>query len=134
MPRREDRRLLRGLGRYVDDIDIPACLHAAFVRSPHAHARIVTIDVEAASALAGVVAVLTGADIGRFARSSRIAPEIEGLLPAEMPPMPVTTARYVGDPVAVVIAKTRAQAEAAAEVVYVTWEAEPAVTSVDVAS
>src|SRR5439155_10391655 len=61
--RREDRRLLTGSGRYLDDIRLPGMLHAAIVRSPHAHARIVRIDTAAAKAIPGVVGVFTGADV-----------------------------------------------------------------------
>jgi aerobic carbon-monoxide dehydrogenase large subunit len=134
LPRREDRRLLTGLGRYAEDIVVPSCLHAIFVRSPHARARIIAIELATARAMPGVVAVLTGADIAPLASLLRIAPPIEGLLPAEMPPLPVTAVRCVGDPVAVVIAKTRAEAETAAEAVDVIWSAEEAVTSVTAAS
>ena len=61
--RSEDPRILTGAGRYVDDIKLPGMLHAAFVRSPLAHARVLSVDVSAARALPGVVAVLTGADL-----------------------------------------------------------------------
>ena len=61
--RSEDPRILTGRGRYVDDIKLPEMLHAAFVRSPLAHARVLAVDVSAAQALPGVVAVLTGADL-----------------------------------------------------------------------
>src|ERR1051326_5831232 len=61
--RREDPRFLRGEGRYVDDVTLPGLLHAAFLRSPHAHARLTRLDVRAASALPGVVAVYTFADL-----------------------------------------------------------------------
>ena len=64
VPRIEDPDLVAGRGRYLDDIHLPGMLHAGFVRSPHAHARIKGIDVAAASALPGVVAVLTAADLG----------------------------------------------------------------------
>src|SRR6202167_6722076 len=61
--RSEDPRILTGAGRYVDDITLPGMLHAAFVRSPLAHGRVLSVDVSAAQALPGVVAVLTGADL-----------------------------------------------------------------------
>ena len=63
MKRIEDPRLIKGLGTYVDDLRLPGLVHAAILRSPHAHARIRKIDVSAARALAGVVAVFTGADV-----------------------------------------------------------------------
>jgi carbon-monoxide dehydrogenase large subunit len=126
--RREDRRLLTGRGRFIDDIAAPpGCLHAVFVRSPHPHARIGAIDATAALALPGVVAVLTGRDLGALVTPLRMAPPIEGLLPMEMPVLPVDTARFVGDPVALVLAETRVLAEDAAELVQVDWDPLPAV-------
>src|SRR5437870_6220517 len=70
--RREDPRLLRGEGRFVADIKLPGMLHASFVRSPHAHARIGAIDTRAALGLPGVVAVLTGNDIRAVATTDRL--------------------------------------------------------------
>jgi aerobic carbon-monoxide dehydrogenase large subunit len=134
LPRREDPRLLRGLGRFHDDIAAPGALHAVFVRSPHAAACIVTIDPEPARRLTGVAAVLTGADLARLAAPLRLAPPTEGLQPVVMPPMPTTAVRMVGDPVAVVLAENRATAEAAAEQVDVTWEPTPAVASIEAAA
>ncbi len=134
LPRREDPRLLRGLGRFHDDIVLPGALHAAFVRSPHAAAHIVAIDTAAARALPGVAAVLTGADIARLAGPLRLAPPIEGLCPVSMPPMPVAAVRMVGDPVAVVLASSSTLAEEAAELVAVTWEPTPAVASIAAAA
>ena len=63
LPRREDRRLVTGTGRYLDDVVVPGCLHATFVRSPHAHARILSIDTSAAKAMPGVEAVVTCDDV-----------------------------------------------------------------------
>ena len=68
VPRVEDPRLLRGAGRYTDDIRLPGTLHAAFVRSPHAHARIVKIDTREARAQPGVAGVFSSADFGDVAR------------------------------------------------------------------
>jgi carbon-monoxide dehydrogenase large subunit len=128
--RREDRRLLMGQGRFLDDIAAPpGCLHAVFVRSPHPHARIATIGSDVARAVPGVVAVLTGCELNRLVAPLRIAPPIEGLLPMEMPVLPVETARFVGDPVAVVLAETRIAAEDAAERVQVAWDPLPAIAS-----
>jgi carbon-monoxide dehydrogenase large subunit len=128
--RREDRRLLTGAGRFLDDIEAPRALHAVFVRSPHAHARIVSIDAAAALGVPGVVAVLSGADIARHVAPLLLAPPIEGLHPVETPPLPRDLARFVGDPVAVVLAETRAATEDAAELVGVQYDPLPAVTSV----
>ena len=130
--RREDRRLLMGQGRFLDDIaPPPGCLHAAFVRSPHPHARIGAIDGDGARALPGVVAVLTGRDLADLVAPLRMAPPIEGLLPMEMPVLPLQTARFVGDPVALVLAESRVAAEDAAELVAVDWVPLPAIAGID---
>ena len=128
-PRREDARLLTGRGRYIDDIVVPGALHACFVRSPHAHARIVAIDTAAALAMPGVVAVFTGRDIARHTTRHRMAPPIEGLQPMESDTLPITKVRFQGDPVACVIASDRYLAEDAAEQVTVEYEVLPAVAT-----
>jgi len=131
LPRREDRRLLLGRGRFHDDIELPGnALHAVFVRSPHPHARIGGIDTAAARALPGVAAVLTGAELNAAVAPLKLAPPIPGLLPVETPAMPDDKARLVGDPVALVLAETRALAEDAAELVGIEWEVLPAIASV----
>jgi len=122
IPRREDRRLLTGQGRYIDDMIFHGALHAHFVRSPHAHARIVAIDMEAARAMPGVVAVVTGHDIARWATKLRMAPPIEGLRPVTIEPFPTEKVRFNGDLVACVIAETASRAEDAAEHVQVDYE------------
>jgi carbon-monoxide dehydrogenase large subunit len=127
--RREDRRLLTGAGRFLDDVEEPHALHAVFVRSPHAHARIRSVESAAARAVPGVVAVLSGEDIARHVVPLRLAPPIEGLLPVEMPPLPREAARFVGDPVALVLAETYVAAVDAAELVDVAYEPLPAVAS-----
>ena len=126
-PRREDARLLTGRGRYIDDIVVPGALHACFVRSPHAHARIVAIDTAAALAMPGVVAVFTGRDIAPHTTRHRMAPAIDGLQPMESDTLPVDKVRFQGDPVACVIATDRYLAEDAAERVAVDYEVLPAV-------
>lgn len=129
--RREDGRLLSGEGRFTDDIPSPpGCLHAVFLRSPHAHARIGRIDAAVALNLPGVVAVLTGRDLGAVVTPLRMAPPIEGLQPMEMPVLPVEAARFVGDPVALVLAETGRVAEDAAEQVEIEWDPLPAIASV----
>ena len=130
--RREDRRLLMGQGRFLDDIAAPpGCLHAVFVRSPHPHARIVAIDTAEARAAAGVFAVLTGADLGVLVAPLRMAPPIEGLLPMDMPVLPTDIARFVGDPVALVLATSRIAAEDATELVQVEWGPLPAIANIE---
>ncbi len=130
--RREDRRLLLGRGGFVDDLpDPPRCLHAVFVRSPHPHAGIGGIDAAAALARPGVVAVLTGRDLAPHVAPLRMAPPIEGLLPMEMPVLPTEAARFVGDPVALVLAEARGAAEDAAELVEVAWQPLPAIADLE---
>lgn len=128
LPRKEDYRLLTGQGRYVDDIAVPGALHACFVRSPHAHARIKGIDTAAALEMPGVVAVFTGQDIARWTTRARMAPPIDGLQPMEMDALPIDKVRFQGDPVACVVASDRYLAEDAAEQVQVAYEPLPAVT------
>ena len=65
-PRQEDHRFLTGHGRYIDDIEVPGALHACFVRSPHAHARIDGIDLETAQQMPGVVAIVTGRELAEW--------------------------------------------------------------------
>jgi carbon-monoxide dehydrogenase large subunit len=128
--RAEDPRILTGAGRYVDDIKLPGMLHAAFVRSPLAHARVLSVDASAARALPGVVAVLTGADL-----ETMTVPGQDPLLAmmGGAGPMPEYTllatdkVRFVGDPVAVVVAESRYLAEDGCELVEVDYEDLPPV-------
>ena len=131
--RREDARLLRGQGRYLDDLVIPGALFAKFVRSPHPHARIRSIDAAAARQAPGVVAVADGQDFARWTSPLRMAPPIEGLQPVTVETLPIEKVRFDGDPVACVVAETRHAAEDAAELVAVDYEPLPAVASVDAA-
>jgi carbon-monoxide dehydrogenase large subunit len=133
LPRKEDFRFLTGSGRYLDDIEVPRALHATFVRSPHAHARIRAIDVAKAAAAPGVVAVVTGADLERWTTPLRMAPPIEGLHPVEFTTLPIDKVRFQGDPVACVVAADRYLAEDAAELVEVTYEPLPAVADMHAA-
>src|SRR5947208_5007893 len=131
--RREDYRFLTGQGTYTDDINRPGQLHAYILRSSHANARINRIDTGAAASAAGVAAVFTGADMA--------ADGIGGLpcgwlinskdgSPMKEPPHPVLAVdrvRHVGDPVAVIIAETLAEARDAAEKIAVDYRIEPGV-------
>jgi aerobic carbon-monoxide dehydrogenase large subunit len=131
--RKEDRRFITGKGHYTDDINRPGQTYAFFVRSPHAHATIKSIDARIAAAMPGVVAVLTGAELA--------ADKIGGLIcgwmihskdgsPMKMAPHPALAngkACHVGDPVAVVIAETLAQARDAAEKIQVDYAPLPAI-------
>jgi aerobic carbon-monoxide dehydrogenase large subunit len=131
--RKEDYRFLTGAGQYTDDIVLPQQTYGVFVRSPHAHARLGKIDVEAARGAPGVIAVFTGADLA--------AEKVGGLpcgwlihstdgSPMREPPHPVLATgkvRHVGDPVALVIAETAKAAKDAAELVTVDYDLLPAV-------
>ncbi|MGB4361289.1 MAG: molybdopterin cofactor-binding domain-containing protein, partial [Rhodoferax sp.] len=129
LPRKEDYRLLTGQGRFVDDIDMPGALHACFVRSPHAHARIVSVNAGAACEMPGVVAVFTGQDLAQWTTRQRMAPPIAGLQPMEMDTLPIDKVRFQGDPVACVLATDRYLAEDAAEQVLVDYDVLPAVST-----
>src|SRR6059058_4686946 len=126
--RREDPRFITGRGSYTDDLKLPGMTYAAFVRSPHAHAKIGKIDLTQAKAHPGVVAIFTGKDLTgvNSLPCGWLLPELK--VPPH-PPLAVDTARYVGDPVAVVIAETQDAALDAAEKVKVDWNVRPAVTA-----
>src|SRR3954469_8459882 len=131
--RKEDQRFVTGQGRYVDDFNRPGQTYAYFLRSPHAHAAIRSIDTGPAMIMPGVIAVFTGDDLA--------ADKIGGLIcgwmihskdgsPMKAGPHPALAqgkVRYVGDHVAVVIAETLAQAKDAAEAITVDYEVLPAV-------
>ncbi len=118
--RSEDPRILTGAGRYVDDIKLPGMLHAAFVRSPLAHARVLSVDVSAARALPGVVAALTGAELEEMTvpGPDALAALLGGAGPTpEFTLLATDKVRFAGDPVAVVIAESRYVAEDGCELV-----------------
>jgi carbon-monoxide dehydrogenase large subunit len=135
--RREDQRLLLGTAQFVDDMALPGETFVIFVRSPHAHARMVSIDTSAAKAMPGVLAVFTGADL----QADGVGPlpigpglkraDGENMDGPPNNPIAVDTARHVGEAVAAVVAETRAQAEDAAERVVVEYEELPAVVTID---
>jgi len=147
LPRFEDLRLVRGAGNFTDDVSLPGQAFAIFVRAPHAHARIVSIDTSAARGSPGVLAVLTGADyvadgyvgvahmpnpadandvkIHTFTSTSE-----RTILDLLQPPLPTERVRYVGEAVAVVVAESLAAARDGAEAVAIKYDAQPAVTDV----
>lgn len=127
LPRREDYRLLTGQGRFVDDIAVPGALHAHFVRSPYAHARIRSIACDTARAMPGVVAVVTAADLMQWTTTLRVAPPIAGLQPTEITTLPLDKVRFQGDPVVCVVAKDRYLAEDAGEAIEIEYEVLPLV-------
>ena len=146
LPRLEDARLLQGQGCYSDDFSLDGQAYACVVRSPYPHARIVSIDSEAARAMAGVIAVLTGAEVV----AEKLAPI--PYIPAAMSPpdirldnldgsphllerpsiLAIDTVRYVGEAVAFVVAETAALAKDAAEAVEVVYEALPPISDIAV--
>jgi carbon-monoxide dehydrogenase large subunit len=128
--RLEDGPLVRGGGRFVDDIHLPGMLHAAFVRSPHPHARVGAIDVAAAQDVPGGCAVLAFADLARDLAATRLAVGLPSPAYKQIVDMPVLAdgeARFAGEPIAVVIAESRYAAEDAAALVEVEYEPLPAV-------
>ncbi|HEX6414755.1 MAG TPA: xanthine dehydrogenase family protein molybdopterin-binding subunit [Burkholderiales bacterium] len=127
--RLEDDLLLRGGGRYTDDFSLARAAHVCFVRSPHAHARIKAISATAAANAPGVMAILTGKDVAadRLGNVPCLIP-VEGLKEPPRPLLAIGTVRHVGDPVAMVIAETAAQAKDAADSVEVDYEPLPAST------
>jgi carbon-monoxide dehydrogenase large subunit len=126
----EDARVLTGRGRYVDDVVLPGMLHAAFVRSPYPHARLTSIDVAAARAMPGVVAVLTGADLQQLTNPMTIQ-MLPGYRSPVFYPLATDRVRFVGDPVAVVIAESRYLAEDARDEVQVDYEPLQAVVTIE---
>ena len=104
VPRREDKRLLTGKGRFVDDLHLPGCLHAAVLRSPYAHARINSIDIQEAQELPGVITILTPETLGQLNRPFPLPvphPKLRARTPT---PLAAGKVRYAGEPVAVVVA------------------------------
>ena len=131
----EDATLLRGLGRYTDDIKLPNAAHAYVLRSPYAHARIASIDTNAAKTAAGVLAVLTHADVAADQLGDMPClidlTNVDGSPRAQVP-RPILAngfVRHVGDPVALVVAETLNQAKDAAELVEIDYEELPSVVN-----
>src|ERR1039458_1789483 len=111
----EDPRLLTGCGSFVDDVTLPGQLEAAFVRSPHPHARIRAIDTAGARALPGVVAVITGDQLAAAGVNPMQQQGPAGLRTPQFFPLARDKVRCVGDPVALVVAVSRARAEDGAD-------------------
>jgi carbon-monoxide dehydrogenase large subunit len=133
----EDPRLLRGQGRFISDVNLPGQAYAVFVRSPHAHAWIRSIDIEEAKKAPGVAAVYTGHDVVADglgmpkANMPRKRPDGKPMFAPQRPPLITDRVRYVGDPVVMVIADTLAEAKDAADLVRIDYEAIPSVTSTE---
>jgi aerobic carbon-monoxide dehydrogenase large subunit len=134
--RNEDGRLLTGSALFVDDVELPNMLHAAFVRSPHAHARLLNLDVSAARRLEGVLAVYTAADLGDYWQPGPLLvppPPVKDLIfnLRTQVPLAKDKVRYAGEPVAIVIARTRYLAEDAVATVTMDFEPLPAVIDLE---
>ncbi|MBL6692065.1 MAG: xanthine dehydrogenase family protein molybdopterin-binding subunit, partial [Pseudomonadales bacterium] len=131
--RKEDIRFVTGRGRYTDDLQLPRQCHAVFVRSPLAHAKILGIDTAAAAAMPGVQLILTGADYAESGLGTLMcgwmihSKDGNEMRAGTHPPLAIDKARYVGDPVAVVIADSKQAARDAAEMVEIEYEDLPVV-------
>jgi len=141
--RREDPRFLRGEARYVDDVKLSGMLHVAFLRSPHAHARLAAIRTTAAAAMPGVVGVFAHADLARWMKPlplfGAVPPGLAAAVRFDVRQAPQFAlckdrARHVGEIAAMVVADTRARAEDAAERIEVDWEPLPAVVDMRAAT
>jgi carbon-monoxide dehydrogenase large subunit len=132
VPRPNAKRLLAGRGHYVTDIKLPRMLHAAFLRSPHAHARIGSIDVERARALDGVHLVATGADLAKICTPwTGTLDHFKGMISEPQLPLPLERVVWAGQAVVAVVAESRARAEDALELIAVDYEELPAVVDLD---
>ncbi|MFZ1951656.1 MAG: xanthine dehydrogenase family protein molybdopterin-binding subunit [Pseudolabrys sp.] len=134
VPRPNLRRLTQGRGQYVSDVALPRMAHVAYVRSPHAHARIVKITSGAAKKAPGVIAVVTGAELAKVMTPwVGVLTHLKGLKSAPQAPLAIERACWQGEAVCGVVARTRAEAEDACELVEVSYEALPAVTDPETA-
>lgn len=125
--RNEDPRLLTGQALFVDDVELPGMGHAAFARSPHAHARILSIDTVAAAALDGVIAIYTAESLGEYWQPGPLLvspPPIDGILFNQRTQVPLAKGkvRYAGEPVVMVIAESRYVAEDAVDQIWIDYE------------
>lgn len=121
VPRREDPRLLTGRGRFVDDIALPGMLHAQFVRSTVAHGEIVSVDLSAVRQVPGVVAAFTADDLQLGDIVAELARPLSEYVPTAMPILARDRVRYVGEPVAVVVARDPYAAEDGLEAAKVSY-------------
>ena len=134
VPRPNARRLVAGRGTFVDDVQLPRMVHAVFVRSPYAHADIAAIDTTTAAAMPGVVSVVTGAELADHCRPwVGVLDHLHGLRSPPQPAMAVDRVTWQGEPVAAVVATSRAAAEDAAAEVIVDWQERPAATDMTTA-
>lgn len=134
MPRPNVPKLVQGRATYTDDVVLPRMLHAAFLRSPHAHARILSIETAAALATPGVVRVFTGRDIAEVCDPwVAVLDHLKGMKSAPQHPLPLERATWQGEPVVAVVAESRAAAEDGVAALRVEWEPLPAQTDMETA-
>jgi carbon-monoxide dehydrogenase large subunit len=134
VPRPNLERLTQGRGQYVSDVVLPRMGHVTFVRSPYAHARILGIDTGAAKSQKGVIAVVTGAELAQVCTPwVGVLTHLKGLKSAPQHPIAIKKACWQGEAVAAIVARTRAEAEDAAELVHVEYEELPVATDMETA-
>src|SRR5436309_13446007 len=134
VPRPNLARLTQGRGQFVSDITLPRMAHVAFVRSPHAHARIVSIDRATAQQAPGVIAAVTGAELAKVITPwIGVLTHLKGLKSAPQHAIAVERACWQGEAVCAVVARTRAEAEDACELVEVGYQELPPVTDAETA-
>jgi aerobic carbon-monoxide dehydrogenase large subunit len=134
VPRPNLPKLVQGRATYTDDVVLPRMLHAAFLRSPHAHARILSICTDAALAVPGVVRVFTGADLAKVCDPwVAVLDHLKGMKSAPQHPLPLERATWQGEAVVAVLADTRAAAEDGVAALEVDWEPLPAQTDMETA-
>lgn len=133
VPRPQARRLVEGQAQYIDDILLPRMAHVAFLRSPYAHARISSIDVEEAREMPGVVRVVTGRDFADVKTFAGVLEHFQGMKSAQQPCLAIDRVCWCGEPVAAVVAETRHQAEDALEAINVVYEELPVVVDIETA-
>jgi aerobic carbon-monoxide dehydrogenase large subunit len=135
VPRPNLRRLTQGRGQYVSDVTLPRMAHVAFLRSPHAHARIVKIDTAKAKQGPGVIAVVIGAELAKVISPwVGVLTHLKGLKSAPQSAIAVERACWAGEAVCAVVARSRAQAEDGCELIDITYEELPAVTDPETAT
>jgi carbon-monoxide dehydrogenase large subunit len=135
VPRPNLRRLTQGRGQYVSDIVLPRMAHVAFVRSPHAHARLKSIKTDAAKKSPGVIAVVIGAELAKVMTPwVGVLTHLKGLKSAPQYPIAVDRACWAGEAVCAVVAKSRAEAEDGCELVEIDYEPLPALTDPEIAA
>ena len=133
-PRAGAKRLLQGRGTYLDDMRLPRLAHVVFVRSPHAHAKVVSLDLQAARRQPGVIAAFDGKDIAAFCTPwVGVLGHLKGIKSAAQHAVAIDRVCWQGEAVAAIVAQTRRQAEDALEHVQVEWEVLPAVTDMHAA-